>query len=72
MSLRQYTSHDLYGHLAFELYADIPNNGRIHDVPTKDISFIRFTSNSSVEVTGFDPGYSNSNNKILIINQNIQ
>lgn len=67
MSLSQYTSHDLYGHLAFELYSDISNSGRVHDIPTKDVSFIRFTSNSAVEVTGFDPGYSNSNNKILIV-----
>lgn len=67
MSLNQYTSHDLYGHLAFELYTDISNSGKIHNVPTKDVSFIRFTSNSAVEITGLDPGYSNSNNKILVV-----
>ena len=67
MSLSQYTSLNLIGHLALDLATDNSSSGTLNNIPTKDVSFIRFTSNSQVIVTGFDPDYSNDNNKILIV-----
>ena len=67
MSLSQYTSLNLIGHLALDLATDNSSSGTLNNLPTKDVSFIRFTSNSQVIVTGFDPDYSNDNNKILIV-----
>lgn len=67
MSLNQYTNLNLFGHLGLELYADNNSSGNLNNVSTQDVSFIRFTSNSLVTITGFDPGYSNSNNKLLVV-----
>ena len=67
MSLSQYTNLNLLGHLALDLANDNSSSGTLNDVPTKDVSFIRFTSNSEVIVNGFDPDYNNDNNKLLIV-----
>ena len=57
---------DLYGHLALELGSDNNASGSIANVDTTDISFLRFTGINPV-IHGLDPGYDNSNNKVLII-----
>jgi len=67
MSLSQYTNLNLLGHLSLDLANDNSSSGTLNNIPTKDVSFIRFTSNSVVIVTGFDPDYNNDNNKLLIV-----
>jgi hypothetical protein len=67
MSLSQYTNLNLLGHLSLDLANDNSSSGTLNDVPTKDVSFIRFTSNSAVIVTGFNPDYNSENNKLLIV-----
>lgn len=64
--MKHLTNLDLYGHLALELGADNDSNGEIANVDTTDISFLRFTGSNPI-IHGLDPGYSNSNNKVLII-----
>lgn len=64
--MKNFTNLDLYGHLALELGADNESNGSIANVNTTDISFLRFTGSNPI-IHGLDPGYSNSNNKVLII-----
>jgi hypothetical protein len=66
-STNQYTNLNLYGHLALELGSDNSASGTINNLNTADISFLRFTSNQNVILTGLDPSYNYENNKILII-----
>lgn len=65
--MNQYTNLNLYGHLALELGSDNSASGTINNVSTSDISFLRFTSNENVILTGLNPGYNFENNKVLII-----
>ena len=62
----RYTNLNLYGHLALELGSDNNSGGSLSNVPTSDISFLRFTGVNPV-VNGLDPGYGANNNKVLII-----
>ena len=62
----RYTNLNLYGHLALELGADNNSGGSLNNVPTSDISFLRFTGVSPV-IHGLDPGHGQNNNKILVI-----
>jgi hypothetical protein len=62
--MKYYTDLNIYGHLSLELSSDNSTNGAINNVPTANISFIRFTGASPV-VSGFADG--GENNKLLII-----
>ena len=62
----RYTNLNLYGHLALELGADNNSGGSLTNVPTSDISFLRFTGANPV-IQGLDPGHGQNNNKILVI-----
>lgn len=66
-SIDQYSNLNLYGHLALELGSDNSASGTLNNVNTADISFLRFTSNQNVIVTGLNPSYNYENNKVLII-----
>lgn len=62
--MRYYTDLDIYGHLSLDLSTDIGTDNEINNVPTANISFLRFTG-SSPTISGFADG--GENNKILII-----
>jgi hypothetical protein len=62
----RYTNLNLYGHLALELGSDNNSGGSLTNVPTSDISFLRFTGSNPI-VHGLDPGHNANNNKVLII-----
>ena len=62
--MKYYTDLNIYGHLSLELSSDNSTNGAINNVPTANISFIRFTGASPV-VSGFANGA--DNNKILVV-----
>ena len=62
--MKYYTDLNIYGHLSLELSSDNSTNGAINNVPTANISFIRFTGASPV-VSGFGNGA--DNNKILVV-----
>ena len=62
--MKYYTDLNIYGHLSLELSTDNSTNGAINNVPTANISFIRFTGISPV-VSGFANG--GDNNKILVV-----
>ena len=62
--MKYYTDLDIYGHLSLDLSTDIATNGAINNVPTANISFLRFTGAAPV-ISGFANG--GENNKILII-----
>ena len=62
----RYTNLNLYGHLALELGSDNNSGGSLTNVPTSDISFLRFTGTNPV-IHGLDPGHGQNNNKILVI-----
>jgi hypothetical protein len=65
--MNRYHNLNIYGHIALELGADNDLSGSTvnsHNVPTADISFLRFTGTNPT-VSGFADG--SSNNKILIV-----
>ena len=62
--MKYYTDLDIYGHISLDLSTDIGTNGAINNVPTANISFLRFTGASPV-ISGFADG--GENNKLLII-----
>lgn len=65
--MNRYHNLNIYGHIALELGADNTLSGSTansHNVPTADISFLRFTGTSPV-ISGFADGA--NNNKILIV-----
>jgi len=65
--MNRYHNLNIYGHIALELGADNDLSGSTsssHNVPTADISFLRFTGTNPT-VSGFADG--SDNNKILIV-----
>lgn len=66
MSLNQYTSLNLNGHLAFNNYVSITGTGVQNNVITLDYSYIKFTGNNVI-LTGLNPGSTTNDNKILDI-----
>ena len=62
--MKYFTDLDIYGHLSLELSADNNTDGAVNNVPTANISFLRFKGNSPV-ISGFADG--GENNKLLIV-----